>query len=115
MEKTYSSEGEAGVGMRIQQEQAMVEVEKKQMKVMVAIDESQESFHALKWVFDHLFLFLPSFSSSAGVAVAAAEAEATQNQEHGMVILVHVQQPLHHYIIPAGPARLKRVCKPEQD
>ncbi|XP_042486838.1 universal stress protein A-like protein isoform X1 [Macadamia integrifolia] len=99
---TYRSEGEAGEGMRMQQEQAMVEVEKKQMKVMVAIDESEESFHALKWALDHLFFFMPSSSSSAG-GVAAAEAELTQNQEHGMVILVHVQQPFHYYIAPAGP------------
>ncbi|XP_042486840.1 uncharacterized protein LOC122067056 isoform X2 [Macadamia integrifolia] len=102
---TYRSEGEAGEGMRMQQEQAMVEVEKKQMKVMVAIDESEESFHALKWALDHLFFFMPSSSSSAG-GVAAAEAELTQNQEHGMVILVHVQQPFHYYIAPAGPGSM---------
>ncbi|KAJ4978870.1 hypothetical protein NE237_009650 [Protea cynaroides] len=99
METTCTSETDAADQKRMkQQQQAMVEVEKKQMKVMVAIDESEGSFHALKWVLDHLF-FLPS-SSSAG---EAAEAEPTQNHEQGMLILLHVQQPLVNYFVPAGP------------
>ncbi|KAJ4979929.1 hypothetical protein NE237_010709 [Protea cynaroides] len=99
METTCRSEGDAANQERMkQQQQAMVEVEKKQMKVMVAIDESEGSFHALQWVLDHLF-FLPS-SSSAG---EAAEAESTQNHEQGMLILLHVQRLFVNYYVPAGP------------
>ncbi|KAJ4978255.1 hypothetical protein NE237_009035 [Protea cynaroides] len=99
METTCTSERGAADQERMkQQQQAMVEVEKKQLKVMVAIEESEGSFHALKWVLDHFF-FLPS-SSSAG---EAAEAESTQNHEKGMLILFHVQQPLVNYFVPADP------------
>ncbi|XP_043702308.1 universal stress protein A-like protein [Telopea speciosissima] len=100
---TFTSErssevGDAGEGNMQQQVQAVAEVEKKQMKVMVAIEECEESFNALKWALENLFFFLSS--SSAGVA---AETELTQNQEHGIVILLHVQQPFQNYIVPVGP------------
>ncbi|KAI3989921.1 hypothetical protein MKX01_040891 [Papaver californicum] len=68
--------------------------EKKQpMKVLVAIDDSEGSFYALKWALDNLF--------TSDVASSAAPDE-TQNI--GMLYLVNVQQPFQHYIFPAGPA-----------
>ncbi|KAI9153071.1 hypothetical protein LWI28_005454 [Acer negundo] len=56
------------------------------MKVMVAIDDSKESFVALKWVLDNLY----------GIAGVVPEA--------GMLTMVHVQEPFQQYFFPAGPA-----------
>ncbi|KAJ4978051.1 hypothetical protein NE237_008831 [Protea cynaroides] len=100
METTCTSERDAADQERMkQQQQAMVEVEKKQLKVMVAINESEGSVHALKWVLDHFFFLLSS--SSAGEAAEAHE--STQNHEQGMLILLHVQQPFVNYYLPARP------------
>jgi hypothetical protein len=66
------------------------EDKKKKMKVMVAIDESDGSFYALKWALDHLF-------GSMGVA------PETNPEEVGTVVMVHVQQPFQQYVFPAGP------------
>ncbi|KAF6169860.1 hypothetical protein GIB67_034252, partial [Kingdonia uniflora] len=69
--------------------------ERKMMKVMVAIDESEESLYPLKWTVDHLFLGLPP----PVVAPPPLESDV------GMVaVLIHVQQPFQHTVIPAGPA-----------
>ncbi|KAF8398035.1 hypothetical protein HHK36_016961 [Tetracentron sinense] len=54
-------------------------------------DESDESFYALKWVLDKLF-------TSLGATVPDQS-----TQELRMVTLLHVQQPFHHYVFPAGP------------
>ncbi|KAL5808534.1 hypothetical protein ACOSQ3_029225 [Xanthoceras sorbifolium] len=62
---------------------------RKTMKVMVAIDDSDESFMALKWALDNLY-------SIGGVV-------AEWNQEGGMLMMVHVQEPFHQYFLPAGP------------
>ncbi|XP_050383326.1 uncharacterized protein LOC126800086 [Argentina anserina] len=60
------------------------------MRVMVAIDESDWSFEALKWALDHLFLNAPStVEGDEGVA--------------GTVTLVHVTQPFQPYVYPVGP------------
>ncbi|XP_059427975.1 uncharacterized protein LOC132161798 [Corylus avellana] len=75
-------------------EQALMEKSeeknKKKMKVMVAIDESDGSFYALKWALDHLF-------GSMGIA------PETNPEEVGTVVMVHVQQPFQQYVFPAGP------------
>ncbi|KAA8518417.1 hypothetical protein F0562_015891 [Nyssa sinensis] len=63
--------------------------ERKTMKVMVAIDESDGSFYALKWTLDNLFM--------------SALASPDLNQDAGMITIVHVQQPFQPYIYPAGP------------
>lgn len=57
----------------------------KKMKVMVAIDESDGSFYALKWALDHLF------------------GPETNPEELGTVVMVHVQQPFQLHVFPAGP------------
>ncbi|KAL6997866.1 hypothetical protein U1Q18_007991, partial [Sarracenia purpurea var. burkii] len=78
----------------VQQQPAAVQQQtavKKRMRVMVAVDESEGSFFALKWVLDHLF------PSTGGGATAEL------NQDLGMVTVVHVQQPFQPYIYPAGP------------
>ncbi|XP_062166688.1 uncharacterized protein LOC133873003 isoform X1 [Alnus glutinosa] len=61
------------------------------MRVMVAIDESDGSFYALKWALDHLF-------GSIGVAP-----ETNRPEEVGTVVMVYVQQPFQQYVFPAGP------------
>ncbi|CAM8952093.1 unnamed protein product [Rhodiola kirilowii] len=55
---------------------------KKAMKVMVAVDDSEESFYALNWALDYVI------RADGG----------------GMVTVVNVQHPFQHYIYPAGPA-----------
>jgi site-specific recombinase len=74
-------------------EQALMEKseKKKIMRVMVAIDESDGSFYALKWALDHLF-------GSIGVAP-----ETNRLEEAGTVVMVYVQQPFQQYVFPAGP------------
>ncbi|KAF5182286.1 hypothetical protein FRX31_028126 [Thalictrum thalictroides] len=71
--------------------------EKKKKKVLVAIDESDESIYVLKWALDNLF-----FDVNTGHVVDQQQ----KGEEAGVVILVHVQQPLQHYIFPAGPGAL---------
>uniref|UniRef100_A0A7N0RIK8 UspA domain-containing protein n=1 Tax=Kalanchoe fedtschenkoi TaxID=63787 RepID=A0A7N0RIK8_KALFE len=55
---------------------------KKAMKVMVAVDDSEESFYALNWALDYVI----------------------GGGDNGMVTVVNVQHPFQHYIYPAGPA-----------
>ncbi|MCL7040018.1 hypothetical protein MKW94_002988, partial [Papaver nudicaule] len=66
---------------------------KKPMKVLVAIDDSEGSFYALKWALDNLF-----------TSGAASSTEPDQIQNLGILYLLNVQQPFQHYVFPAGPA-----------
>ncbi|KAL6575172.1 hypothetical protein OROMI_012457 [Orobanche minor] len=60
------------------------------MKVLVAIDESDESFYALRWALDQLFSrYYPE--------------ETQQEQEHNSITLVNVQPIFQPFIYPAGP------------
>ncbi|XP_061360741.1 universal stress protein A-like protein [Gastrolobium bilobum] len=61
------------------------------MKVMVAIDESDGSFYALKWALDNLF------------PTIATVGTATPDND-GMVFLVHVESVFHTHVYPVGPA-----------
>ncbi|KAJ0027493.1 hypothetical protein Pint_36261 [Pistacia integerrima] len=62
---------------------------KKKLKVMVGIDDSEESFYALKWSLDNLYCIAP---------------EASQDGSDGCKLtLVHVQHPFQHFVFPAGP------------
>lgn len=56
---------------------------------MVAIDDSAESFYALKWALDNLYGLI-------GLTPEASDGG-------GVVTLVHVQQPFHYHAFPAGP------------
>ncbi|XVE61336.1 hypothetical protein DITRI_Ditri06bG0031200 [Diplodiscus trichospermus] len=62
------------------------------MRVMVSIDQSDESFYALKWAIDNLF-------------------DGLTGAEPSLLTLVHVHQPSKHYGVgpsafPAGPGAL---------
>ncbi|XP_030484305.1 universal stress protein A-like protein isoform X1 [Cannabis sativa] len=74
----------------------MMRGSRKTMKVMVAMDDSECSFNALKWALDHLFVTPPEM----GTTVLAEEPNPV---EPDMLVLVHVQQPFQHYGFPAGP------------
>ncbi|KAG6743926.1 hypothetical protein POTOM_052630 [Populus tomentosa] len=72
-------------------QQPLKEVQiRKRMRIMVAIDESDGSFYALKWALDHLF---------DGITPTNVPSQ----EESSLITLVHVQQPFQHHIIPAGP------------
>ncbi|KMZ75327.1 Universal stress protein family protein [Zostera marina] len=53
------------------------------MKILVAVDESEESMHALMWTIDHHL-------------VSANEIDS--------LVVLHVQKPLELYAYPIGPA-----------
>ncbi|KAE8715283.1 SYP121 protein [Hibiscus syriacus] len=62
----------------------------KEMRVMVGIDESDESFHALQWTLDHV----------CGSITAAANQDGLRLMK---LSLVHVHQTFHRLYVPAGP------------
>ncbi|GFY93479.1 adenine nucleotide alpha hydrolases-like superfamily protein [Actinidia rufa] len=62
----------------------------KSMRLMVAVDDSDESFYALKWALDNLF---PTAVSGGGEGAESV----------GMVTVLHVMQPFQPLILPAGP------------
>lgn len=66
---------------------------RKKMRVMVAVDESDWSFYALSWALDHLFINAPS----------TVEAGERQEGDLWKVTVVHVTEPFHHFLYPAGP------------
>ncbi|CAL4916874.1 unnamed protein product [Urochloa decumbens] len=59
------------------------------MKVVVALDDSDFSRHALAWALDHLF--------------PAAGADADQPAPRPELVLVHALEPLRHIMYPVGP------------
>ncbi|XP_022843812.1 uncharacterized protein LOC111367263 isoform X2 [Olea europaea var. sylvestris] len=63
---------------------------KKMMSLLVAIDDSDESFYALEWILDKLFKY------SGGTTPPTAE------QESKVVTIVHVMEPLPRYAFPGG-------------
>ncbi|KAL8263205.1 hypothetical protein R6Q59_024554 [Mikania micrantha] len=69
---------------------------KKNLKVMVAVDESDVSLYALKWTLDNLF----KNQAGAGEEIPVEEPDP----EQGMVTLVHVVQPFERYMFPAEPS-----------
>ncbi|KAJ0974145.1 hypothetical protein J5N97_016110 [Dioscorea zingiberensis] len=61
---------------------AMVEEKKREnMRVMVAVDESDASLYALGWALDHF---------------------GAPPEKLGSLVILHVQQPFHQYILPAA-------------
>ncbi|MCL7022525.1 hypothetical protein MKW94_013648 [Papaver nudicaule] len=74
-----------------QQEMMMPPVlakKKKPIKVLVAIDDSEESFYALEWALDNLF------TSGSGAAASSRPADQTQ------LYLLNVQQPFQNNMYP---------------
>ncbi|XP_071908568.1 uncharacterized protein [Coffea arabica] len=87
------TEEEAAV---VVQQQPLLAGERTQiMKVMVAVDESEGSFYALKWTLNHFFHQLPA---------AGAVPPEEPGRESSMITIVHVQEPFQPFIYPAGPA-----------
>jgi hypothetical protein len=62
------------------------------MKVLVAVDDSDFSRHALAWVLDHLFPVVP-----------AAADQPAEEPHHPALVLVHALEPLRHIMYPVGP------------
>ncbi|XP_060668740.1 uncharacterized protein LOC107405392 isoform X2 [Ziziphus jujuba] len=85
----------------LQGQEKVASTDRKKMKVMVALDDSDSSFYALTWALDHLF------TTSIGVAAAPAKEFP---EEVDMLFLVHVQQPFHHYAYPVGPGGTGLSC-----
>jgi len=63
------------------------------MKVLVAVDDSDFSRHALAWVLDHLFFPSP----------AAADQPPAAEPRRPELVLVHALEPLRHVMYPVGP------------
>ncbi|KAL5708926.1 hypothetical protein ACHQM5_019669 [Ranunculus cassubicifolius] len=63
--------------------------EKKKKRIMVGLDESDESLYALKWTIENLFNYVQN---------------EVESEEIGVVTLVNVVQPFQHMVFPAGPA-----------
>ncbi|KAI4319573.1 hypothetical protein MLD38_033158 [Melastoma candidum] len=79
-------------GMVMQQPVATTNPQRKGMKMIVAIDESEGSFYALDWALDNI----------AGGGGGGGEGQAGEAPVE-LLTLVHVQQPFQHYVLPPGP------------
>lgn len=92
MEKTgvETSTGAVDEKVAVVEQQPLLAGEKIR-KVMVGVDDSDGSFHALKWTLDHFFFNLP------------ADDKEEHESSYSMIILVNVQQPFQPFIHPAGP------------
>lgn len=66
--------------------------QKKKLKVLVAIDNSELSFYALQWALDNLF-------KNSGTGQSSTE---MSQQDSDMLTVAHVMPPFHHYVYPAG-------------
>ncbi|KAI3991078.1 hypothetical protein MKX01_017238 [Papaver californicum] len=90
------STGEGGEATSVMMQQAQEKItqqevmppvlaeKKKPLKVLVAIDDSEGSFYALKWALGNLF-----------ASDAASSAAPDQTQNLGMLYLLNVQQPFN--------------------
>ncbi|XP_017613407.2 uncharacterized protein LOC108458501 isoform X3 [Gossypium arboreum] len=81
-------------GKLVAQQEGLV----KKTRIMVGIDESDESFHGLQWTLDNLFGCI--------TATAAPEQPEANDKAGSRLItlsLVHVQQAFHLQYVPAGP------------
>ncbi|KAL7137178.1 hypothetical protein ABFS83_10G075000 [Erythranthe nasuta] len=86
------SAGGAGKEAAVEETAAMLPAVEKAMHVLVAIDDSEESFNALQWVLDKIL----KPKSAAETAAAAGE------QESKLITIVHVVEPLPRYAFPGG-------------
>ncbi|MBA0776530.1 hypothetical protein Gotri_011513, partial [Gossypium trilobum] len=81
-------------GKLVAQQEGLV----KKTRILVGIDESDESFHGLQWPLDNLF---------GCITATAAPEQPEANDEAGSRLitlsLVHVQQAFHLHYVPAGP------------
>ncbi|XP_044508119.1 universal stress protein A-like protein [Mangifera indica] len=81
---------------------AILQPEKeKKLKMMVCIDDSEESFYALKWSLDNLY------------CIAGLTAGPSQDGSDGCKLtIVHVQHPFQHFLFPAGPGAATSYATP---
>ncbi|KAL8039919.1 hypothetical protein ABFS82_10G065900 [Erythranthe guttata] len=86
----------AGKEAAVEEEAAMLPAVEKAMHVLVAIDDSEESFNALQWVLDKI-LKPKSAAETAAVSTAAAG-----EHESKVITIVHVVEPLPRYAFPGG-------------
>lgn len=66
--------------------------------VMVAIDDSGESYYALQWVLDNLFGW---------------------GEDEYLLTIIHVMEPFPHYILPGAPGTIYfcfvKICVRQSD
>ncbi|XP_077226134.1 uncharacterized protein LOC143859297 [Tasmannia lanceolata] len=93
MEKKKSEEASSGERKEERSEEGR-SGEKRNKRIMVAIDESEGSFYALRWALDNLFCY----------GYKTKEEEEEQVCVEKTLTILHVQQPFQHYMFPAGPA-----------
>ncbi|KAG8376859.1 hypothetical protein BUALT_Bualt09G0107700 [Buddleja alternifolia] len=106
METTPMAETSAAAeGVERQPLMAAEKKMKMKMKVLVAVDDSDESFYALRWALDNLF-------SSNNYLVSAGLEHHEELQESDTITLVHVQPVFQPFIYPAGPGDAKdMICQ----
>ncbi|XP_010524879.1 PREDICTED: universal stress protein A-like protein isoform X2 [Tarenaya hassleriana] len=75
------------------------EVERKKLRVLVAVDESENSFYAIEWAMDHLRDVI--------------SAEPDTGRAGGLLTLLHVHPPYAHYVYPAAAAVFAATSVPE--
>lgn len=74
--------------------------DRNKMKVMVALDDSDPSFYALSWTLSTLL----KVKTTATMTTVEGDISARHPPEEGCLFyLLHVQQPFHNYVFPAGP------------
>ncbi|XP_074311246.1 universal stress protein PHOS34-like [Silene latifolia] len=82
----------SGTSTKQEEETPLIE-EKKVMKVMVGLDESDASFYGLNWALQHLFT----------PKTLVDDPSVSLNEEGCLVYLAHVQTSFQNYVYPAGP------------
>ncbi|XP_073128183.1 uncharacterized protein [Henckelia pumila] len=75
---------------------AMTAEQTKHMNILVAIDDSDESFHALQWLLDKIL----RQGSAGGFNATPGSTETTG--ESKVVTIAHVVQPMPRYGFPSG-------------
>ncbi|XP_027176903.1 uncharacterized protein LOC113776039 [Coffea eugenioides] len=83
-----------------EQQQMLLPQERKKMRAMVAVDDSEESFYALNWVLDKFFSNI--VMSTLPTATETPDHQHDHRVESNLVSLVHVMDRLPHYVFPGG-------------
>ncbi|CAI9097515.1 OLC1v1033962C2 [Oldenlandia corymbosa var. corymbosa] len=121
IKSTGAPAGSEAVGMGQQDQATGNRIRKRQIRAMVAVDDSQESSYALKWTLDKLLNFSDNIDiPSAGTTLPG---ETTTDPSHRLlgesssnnrVTLVHVMEPLPHYAYPRGGYVVESATKTQE-